>query len=179
MSGVRLRALLIEDAATLAGWQQDLTLCTHADWRPNTTDHLDVDDWERRIASAPSDLLRLIAVCGGESVGYADLHGHGRGSRELGYVVAPSDRWGQGLGTAIAHAALDYGFAVLDLDRIWAEALQANVASVRVLQRLGLRETGWGGPAQFLGEPSRYRQFEITQAQWSPTEGSSYGTTGA
>lgn len=168
MSEVQLRALRIEDAATLAGWQQDLTFCTHADWRPNTTDHPDIDGWERHIASAPADLLRLIGWSEAESVGYADLHGHGRESRELGYVVAPSSRWGRGLGTAIAAAALDHGFAVLDLGRIWAEALQANVASVRVLQRLGFRETGWGGAAQFCGEPSRYRQFEITRAEWSP-----------
>jgi RimJ/RimL family protein N-acetyltransferase len=62
---------------------------------------------------------------------------------------------------AAATAGLKYGFQELGLKKIWAEAMDANRASIRILQRLGMTETGWGDVATHLGQPSRYRQFAI------------------
>lgn len=65
------------------------------------------------------------------------------------------------MGMAVATAGLTYGFQVLGLKEIWAEALEANRASIRILQRLGMTETGWGDMDTHLGRASRYRQFAI------------------
>lgn len=164
---VCLRPLVPDDIEAIVEWNADPVFVAHAGW----SDDGDVDAvrtwWRQLIASPPPELIRLAAVQDDEVVGTVDLHGEDEGFRELGYEVGPSSRWGAGVGTALASAGLDYGFEVLGLDRIWAEAVDANAASVRTLQRIRMRETGWGGAEPFLGRPSRYRQFEITRAEWS------------
>lgn len=115
----------------------------------------------RLITDPPVDLVRLGAVQHAELIGYAVLHGTEPTRRELGFVVGDSRRWRQGLGRQVAHAALAYGFDQLGLTEIWAEALAANVASVRILQCLGMTETDPGDQGTYLGVPSYYRRFTI------------------
>jgi ribosomal-protein-alanine N-acetyltransferase len=57
---------------------------------------------------------------------------------ELGYLL---DRayWGRGLATEGAQAALRYGFEVVKLERIVAVAKPENIASRRVMEKLGLK----------------------------------------
>jgi RimJ/RimL family protein N-acetyltransferase len=119
--------------------------------------------WRRLIAEPEADRLRLAAVVGDELVGYVDLVGGEAERRELGYVVGPSARWGRGFGGAVARLGVEYGFGVLGLREIWAEALDANVASVRILRSLGMIETGRGDDDSFLGEPSFYRRFSCSR----------------
>jgi RimJ/RimL family protein N-acetyltransferase len=59
------------------------------------------------------------------------------GQTEIGWFI---DRalWGQGLATEGARAALDYGFGSLALDRIIARYHTENVASGRVMQKIGM-----------------------------------------
>jgi len=59
---------------------------------------------------------------------------------ELLYGLAPS-AWGQGLATEAARAVLRYGFEELGLVRIAAGADVPNVASLRVLEKLGMTFT--------------------------------------
>lgn len=158
---VELRPLKMTDARVLVSWEGDPVFCAHAGWKPDRPHAVALAWWREQIASPNPLLTRLLAVVDGSPVGYADLHGDGPEARELGYVVAPSSRWGQGLGTAIARAGLDHGFRVLGLRRVWAEAVEANEASVRVLRRLGMRSTGDGDAETFLGAPSRYKRFEL------------------
>lgn len=60
---------------------------------------------------------------------------------ELGYWVAPGHRH-QGYATEAARAMCDVGFRVLRLHRIEAGALARNHASIRVLEKAGLRHEG-------------------------------------
>ncbi len=145
----------------------DPVFCAHAGWTPQATIAAGRERWRALIESPDPALLRLLAVrANGAPVGYADLHGDSPGERELGYVVGPSRHWGQGIGTSIARTAVDHAFIRLGMQRLWAEALEANVASVRVLRRVGMRHTGYGDDADFLGEPTRYIQFELTREDW-------------
>jgi ribosomal-protein-alanine N-acetyltransferase len=57
---------------------------------------------------------------------------------ELLYGLAPQV-WGQGLATEGARAVLEYAFDVLKLRRVWARTDRPNVASQRVIERLGMR----------------------------------------
>jgi ribosomal-protein-alanine N-acetyltransferase len=59
----------------------------------------------------------------------------------LWYTIHPS-HWGRGYATEGARGLLDFGFAELCLHRIWADCDPANVASVRVLEKLGMRREG-------------------------------------
>ena len=57
---------------------------------------------------------------------------------ELLYGIAPG-HWGRGLATEAAVAMIRYGFDVLGFARIEASTDAANTASVRVMERAGLR----------------------------------------
>jgi ribosomal-protein-alanine N-acetyltransferase len=78
---------------------------------------------------------RLIGTCG-IRMAAADIR-----KADLGYEVAPS-HWGQGYATEAARTMLGFGFEELGLHRIWASCLAENVASVRILEKLGMRFEG-------------------------------------
>ncbi len=60
------------------------------------------------------------------------------GKAELGYVFARA-AWGRGIATEAARACLQYGFERLGWNAIGAGALRENAASLRVLEKLGMR----------------------------------------
>ena len=163
--GVSLRALTITDAATIAGWAADPIFCRAADWSVGLRPSEYLTFQTGLITEPPSDLVRLGVVLDERLVGYVALQGSDVGRRELGFVIGERALWGQGLGTAAASAGLRHGFVTLGLTQIWAEALDANTASVRILQRLGMRETGIGDQGVYLGRPSIYRQFLALSAR--------------
>jgi ribosomal-protein-alanine N-acetyltransferase len=47
--------------------------------------------------------------------------------------------WGQGIGSETAFAWLKYGFNELGLDRIFAVADKENIASWRIMEKLGMK----------------------------------------
>ena len=59
---------------------------------------------------------------------------------EVAYILAKA-YWGRGLATEIMQACLWYGFAHLKLERVGAGALLSNEASLRVIEKAGLRRT--------------------------------------
>ena len=60
---------------------------------------------------------------------------------EIGYILA-RDSWGQGCMHEALLALLDYGFGVLDLNRIEADIDPRNTGSQRTLDRLGFVAEG-------------------------------------
>jgi RimJ/RimL family protein N-acetyltransferase len=75
---------------------------------------------------------RLIGTCG---IRMVTAHAQ---EAELGYELPP-DSWGHGYATEAAWNMLAFGFHTLPLQRVWAQCLAENRASVRVLERLGMR----------------------------------------
>lgn len=70
-------------------------------------------------------------------IGSASLRRHNRDRRaELGYWLG-ADSWGAGYATEAAGALVDYGFRDLGLGRVYAQVLEGNTASCRVLDKLG------------------------------------------
>ena len=57
---------------------------------------------------------------------------------QMGYLLLKS-HWGRGLGTEAAEAVLKYGFEVAKLKRIVAIAKPENIASLRVMQKVGMK----------------------------------------
>lgn len=162
---ILLRPLSPDDADAFADWAEDPLFVAHAGWTPGLERAALLSFWQTLATAPPPDLLRLVAEQDGEIVGCVDLHGEDPSQRELGYEVGPSARWGRGLGTALARAGLAHAFEQLGLEEVWAEALPANTASVRILERLGMRRTGTGDEEEFLGVPGRYAQYRITRAE--------------
>jgi RimJ/RimL family protein N-acetyltransferase len=168
---VFLRPLVLADVAICASWGLDRHFCEHAGWTVGLPLSAHEAHWQLMVDQPKVDHLRLAAVAGDQVVGYVDFAGDEPARRELGYVIGPSERWGQGLGGTVARLGLEYGFHELGLDEIWAEAVDANRASVRILASAGMTETGRGEDEPFLGAPSFYRQFAITLAEWDSLAG--------
>lgn len=162
-SSVVLRPLTLHDAIVLSDWAADDNFCRAAEWTVGLPAEEHHAFHSQLIASPPQDLIRLGAVHKGRLIGYIDLHGEESDRRELGFLIGPRPLWGQGIGLAVARAGLVYGFRKLGLRQVWAEALDANRASVRILERLGMTETGPGAPGTYLAQPTRYRQFALQQ----------------
>ena len=55
---------------------------------------------------------------------------------ELGIVIARA-YWGKGIGASAAHLVIDYAINILGLVEIQAEVLQRNMASIRLLEKVG------------------------------------------
>jgi RimJ/RimL family protein N-acetyltransferase len=58
-------------------------------------------------------------------------------SGELGYTLHPA-AWGKGYATELARAVITFGFKDLNLRRIWATCRPENLASYRILRKVGL-----------------------------------------
>lgn len=63
------------------------------------------------------------------------------GGADIGYGVPP-DLWGRGIATEAAALLLAFGFEQLGLHRIFAYHHPDNIASGRVLQKLGMQREG-------------------------------------
>jgi RimJ/RimL family protein N-acetyltransferase len=93
---------------------------------------------------------QLIGTCGIRTQSASAREG------DIGYELSPR-HWGQGYATEAARAVLQFGFAELELHRIWSRCIADNVRSVRVLERLGMRLEG------------RLREKEYFKGRWWDT----------
>jgi hypothetical protein len=80
----------------------------------------------------PGGTDRLIGRCG---LGIRDSE---IGEAVLWYTLHPT-YWGRGYTTEAALAIVDFGFRELRLHRIWADCDPANIASCRVIEKIGMR----------------------------------------
>lgn len=83
---------------------------------------------------------------------------------EVGYRLAKRV-WGMGLATEAARASLHYGFETVGLDRIVAVVQPENVASCRVVEKIGLR---YVKDARFYQTDVKY--YAITREEYYPDE---------
>ena len=96
-------------------------------------------------------------------IGFAGLkYLEERGEVDLGYRLLPT-HWGRGFATESGRAILRDGFTRLRLSRIIATVFPENVASVRVLEKLGFA----------FEKPIEYERHELSQYAIAPS-----GSTG-
>lgn len=84
-------------------------------------------------------------------VGFAGLLPSDEESANLLYGVRPEFR-GRGYATEAARRVLTYGLSSLALTKVRADVDQPNVASVRVLEKLGMRRVSGEGEGLFYFE---------------------------
>ena len=84
----------------------------------------------------------------------------------IGYALGVGYR-GQGYATEAAQGLMGYGFASLNLHRIYADTDSGNPASWRVMERLGMRREGYFREAIFRdGEWLDVLIYGILAAEW-------------
>jgi [ribosomal protein S5]-alanine N-acetyltransferase len=70
-------------------------------------------------------------------LGWCGLKRHPNGDVDLGYRLL-REHWGQGYATEAGRACLELGFTRFSIDTIIGRVALKNVASVRVLEKLGM-----------------------------------------
>jgi ribosomal-protein-alanine N-acetyltransferase len=108
----------------------------------------------------------------GSRVGFHLLnHIQGESIIQVGFALV-RQAWGRGFGTEMASAVLRYGFVDLSLPRVVGMASRANIASQRVLQKIGLHRRGeraFPHPAYAAEGPMAW--FERDAADWLAERG--------
>lgn len=73
----------------------------------------------------------------GQFIGWSGLKLNELGKNDLGYRFLKSE-WGKGYATEAAKACLKYGFEKLAMSEIIARVAKENVASLKVIEKLGM-----------------------------------------
>ena len=134
------------------------------------------EEAERRFTKSLALLLEqgfgkrwIVSKETGDGLGFGQTNYIGEGcvgvspdEVEIGWMLTPS-AWGQGYGTEAARAIRDEAFERLELDSIIAMYHSENVASGRIMEKLGMsyeRDVdGWG-----QGVPLRL--YRLTREEW-------------
>ena len=87
-----------------------------------------------RWACVLKENLSVIGFCGLKYL-------HELDDVDVGFRFLPQ-YWGQGFATEACSASITFGFEILKLQRIIGLVLPENVASIRVLEKVGMRRDG-------------------------------------
>ena len=114
---------------TIASAQESINL-----WR-TIQNRLGITTWAVKLRHSGE----LIGSCGFAGTNVDWLHFDG--VIEIGWTLGQA-WWGQGLATEAARAAMDRGLAVYPRERFLAKCHPQNLASERVMVRIGMRRVG-------------------------------------
>jgi ribosomal-protein-alanine N-acetyltransferase len=100
-------------------------------------------DFIARYLDAPPDELQMFMVLHKRDlIGSIELDIDAPNClASLGYAIARA-QWNRGFATEAASAVIDYAFRTLGIEKVWARADSRNVASLRVLTKLGMQREG-------------------------------------
>jgi RimJ/RimL family protein N-acetyltransferase len=129
------------DVEAVRRFASDPEVCRYTGWGPNTLDETRAfvaEAVQRHSYRYDLAVLRDGEVIGSASV-WTTVPEHRAG--ELGYTIR-RDCWGHGHATEVARLLVELGFDQLGLERLAATCDPDNAASVRVLEKAGLRREG-------------------------------------
>jgi RimJ/RimL family protein N-acetyltransferase len=155
---LKLRDFREDDVDAVHSWASDPEVVRFMSWGPNTRE-LTREFLQRKFAERTGDPRRTwdLAVVRrdtGQVVGSVGLRlDEQRQQAALGYCYH-QDAWGHGFATEAAGEMLRFGFEELGLHRIHASADTRNGASIRVLDKLGMRQEG------------RLREHVMMRGEW-------------
>jgi RimJ/RimL family protein N-acetyltransferase len=144
---VVIRELTESDWVQIQEYASDYEVVQYETWGPNTEKQTKEflayavkasQESPRQVfefAVTLKDSGALIGACGIRIKDNANRAG------DIGYSLR-KDQWGKGLGTQVAKALIQFGFADLKLHRIWATCHVDNQASSRVLEKAGMQREG-------------------------------------
>ncbi len=151
-----------DDWRAVLAYQSDARYLKYSPWTYRTAE--EVQEFVRSFIEWQSERPRikyqLAVVLQGEGqlIGNCGIRMESPDFRQasIGYEIAPR-YWGEGCASEAAQAIVAFGFAELRLHRIWARCVAENVASYRVLEKVGMRREG------------RLREEEWIKGRWRDT----------
>lgn len=166
---MRLRPLTADDWPAVHEWARLPEACRYQAWGPNAPEETRAYcaqaeiDWRHR----PRVRLAHAVTLDGRVIGSADLHSRGTGVGEIGYGIHP-DFWGHGVATQAGRLMLRIGFGELRLHRIYATCDPRNIASGRVLVKLGMKYEGRMRETVLIRDGWRDSDlYAILQPEWA------------
>lgn len=96
-----------------------------------------------------------------EYLGWCGLKYHPNGVVDLGFRFFQK-YWNKGYATECSLTCLDYGFSVLQLEKIIARAQKENIASLRVIEKLGMKFE-----FNYHENENEWTQFSLIKSQWN------------
>jgi len=136
-----LRALQIDDAALILRWR-NASPVRQTMYSTRTIAEAEHYAWLQRELAAPHS-QHFLFICAEQAIGYACLtdirseHSRCTWGFNLGDSVQP-----RGTGSRMLFLLAEVAFEKLGLEKVWAEVLDFNAASLRVHARLGFQEEG-------------------------------------
>jgi RimJ/RimL family protein N-acetyltransferase len=167
---VELKKIEFADWRDVHAWARLPDVCRFQPWGPNTEEQTRafvcsaVEAWTH----APQRRFAYAARFEGAVVGMGEMHIRSFEQRqgEISYIVHPR-MWGAGVGTAIGTQLLRQGFEALGLHRIHATCDPRNVASARVLRKLGMTWEGRQRHTALIRDGWRDSEmFSILKDEW-------------
>ena len=161
-SRLLMREFVPADWRAVLAYQRDPRYLRYYEWRDRTPEdarrfvQMFVDQQQElprrkfQLALELKSSTSLIGNCG------IRLRTVATPEADIGYELSP-DYWGQGYATEAARAIVRFGFEELKVHRIWAWCIADNVASTRVLEKLGMQLEG------------RLREREYFKGRWWDT----------
>ena len=157
-----LREFVTADWPAVLAYQRDPRYLQYYEWADRTPG--DVQRFVQRFLDQQDEQprrkfqLAVVLKASGQLIGNCGIRKASAEAHEadIGYELSP-DHWGHGYATEAARAIVQFGFAALNVHRIWAWCIADNVASARVLEKLGFRLEG------------RLREKEYFKGRWWDT----------
>jgi ribosomal-protein-alanine N-acetyltransferase len=167
-----LRPISAEDAVDMYLYASDPDVVRYLPWEPAYSPeavrpHLQEQVARRRRGESLE--LAIILRENGRMIGSTNLMDmrSQRGQAELGYLLAQS-YWGHGIMTEAAYLTLGFGFREIGLEKVIAWADEDNIASQRVMQKLGMTFAG-SETRTVKYERRPYVSYQIERAAWEET----------
>jgi RimJ/RimL family protein N-acetyltransferase len=157
-----LREFNTADWQAVLAYQRDPRYLRYYDWTDRTPGDAQrfVQMFIEQQAEQPRRKFQLAVVLKetGDLIGNGGLRKAAISALEanLGYELSP-DHWGRGYATEAVRAIVQFGFTELKVHRVWAWCIADNLASARVLEKLGLKLEG------------RLRDKEYFKGRWWDT----------
>lgn len=136
-----LRPMKAEDAQPIFAMRSDPDVMRFI--RAPITKRAEAENWVKLVSSRwTAEKIGFCALIEKQSENFLGWCGLWRleetGETEVGYAIA-KEFWRRGYAVEAAQAFLTYGFEKLNLNKIVAVAQPENVASQRVMEKLGMR----------------------------------------
>jgi [ribosomal protein S5]-alanine N-acetyltransferase len=144
---VNLRELAAGDLEAVVAYSVDEAVARYQDWQSHTADaakaFLDTAIAEAQQTPRTTYSLAIVERASSRLIGDATIEISSVPNKraEIGFTLR-RDHWGAGLATDASRLLLAFGFDHLGMHRIEATTHPDNVASIRVLEKLGMSSEG-------------------------------------
>jgi RimJ/RimL family protein N-acetyltransferase len=157
-----LRPFRLDDEAAVHAYTSDPEVTRYTSWKPHTPVETrarlrawvaDQEIWPRTSIHLAIESRAHRTAIGW--TGFVSLDAN-RQTGIFGYLLH-RNYWGKGLATEAANALIHWGFKQLNLHRVVAECDVENAASIKILEKLGMRRE------------AHFRKNIFKEGQWRDT----------